>query len=76
MPLRVISLLPSATELLIEITGQVSTDRVELVGRSHECDWPADGSLDYVPVLTGQRTKFETAAEVDQAVREQLASGQ
>lgn len=75
-PLRVVSLLPSATESLMAITGGVRTPRVELVGRSHECDWPSDGSLDGVPVLTGQKTRFESSAAIDEAVRAQLASGE
>lgn len=75
-PIRVVSLLPSATETLAVVAGGLRTAEVDLVGRSHECDWPPDGALAGVPVLTGQRTKFETAADVDQAVREQLASGQ
>lgn len=75
-PLRVVSLLPSATESLLAITGGVRTPRVELVGRSHECDWPTGPELASVPVLTGQRTLFETPAQVDEAVRAQLASGE
>ncbi|MFN7021764.1 MAG: ABC transporter substrate-binding protein [Phycisphaerales bacterium] len=76
MPLRVVSLLPSATESLLAIVGSPRTERVRLVGRSHECDWPADGSLDDIPILTSQRTRFETSAQIDQAVREQLSCGQ
>lgn len=75
-PLRVVSLLPSATESLLTIMGGVRTDRVELVGRSHECDWPDDGTLDGVPILTGQRTRFSSSAEIDRAVRDQLATGE
>lgn len=75
-PLRVVSLLPSATESLLAITGGVRTERVELVGRSHECDWPADGSLDAVPVLTSQRTTFDSSAQIDAAVRGMLESDQ
>ncbi len=46
--MRVVSLLPSATEILCAIGG-----RGMLVGRSHECDFPP--GLD-VPVLTSTRT--------------------
>lgn len=73
--MRVVSLLPSATELLLEVTGGVRTDRVELVGRSHECDWPADGTLRGVPVLTGQTTRPEGSAAIDEAVRTELSAG-
>ena len=43
--MRVVSLLPSATELLIEVGGSDL-----LVGRSHACDLPRD--LTHVPMLT------------------------
>lgn len=46
--MRIVSLLPSATEILCAIGG-----RALLVGRSHECDFPP--GLD-VPVLTAART--------------------
>lgn len=52
-----------------------------LVGRSHECDYPATGSalgdrLVNLPVLTRSRTTFTTSAQVDQDVREAVGSGQ
>jgi len=34
---RIVSLLPSATEIVCALGL-----REQLVGRSHECDWPAD----------------------------------
>lgn len=74
--MRVASLLPSATEILLAITGpDAATPRgpVHLVGRSHECDFPK--GLEHIPVLTAARTTFTTAAEVDRQVREQLSSG-
>ena len=61
--MRVVSLLPSATELLAAVGG------VDLlVGRSHECDFPA--GLDDVPMLTAQKTDpCATSAEIDTQVR-------
>jgi ABC-type Fe3+-hydroxamate transport system substrate-binding protein len=43
---RIVSLLPAATDLVatLGLTG-------DLVGRTHECDWPP-GALDHVPVVT------------------------
>lgn len=66
--MRVVSLLPSATELLCAVGGQDL-----LVGRSHECDWPP--SITDRPVLTGQRISASgDSAEIDQQVRD-LADG-
>lgn len=67
--MRVVSLLPSATESLCLIGGE----RL-LVGRSHECDHPP--SITDRPALTSQRTEFTTSAEVDRAVSDSLERGQ
>ena len=67
--MRVVSLLPSATETLCLLGGEQT-----LVGRSHECDYPP--TITDRPALTSQRTVFTSAAEVDRAVSESLASGQ
>lgn len=65
---RVVSLLPSATELLCAI------DAAELlVGRSHECDHPA--AIGDRPVLTGQRTPDGDSRAIDGSVRASLAEG-
>lgn len=66
---RVISVLPSATEMLCFLGG-----RNMLVGRSHEDNFPA--GLEAVPIVTGQRTSFTTSAEVDAQVSAALAAGQ
>ena len=73
---RVVSLLPSATEILARIGG------VEmLVGRSHECDFPIDprDGLSEIPALTGQKTGYDPgsgtdAAAVDAQVRAAMES--
>lgn len=70
--MRVISLLPSATEILCRIGGGHL-----LVGRSHECDWPE--GIAQLPVLTGARTHATAAnasASIDAQVRESLAGGE
>lgn len=68
-PPRVVSLLPSATEILCSIGG-----RALLVARSHECDFPE--GLHHLPALTAQRTHSTNPAAIDTLVREQLALGQ
>jgi ABC-type Fe3+-hydroxamate transport system substrate-binding protein len=77
--IRVVSLLPSATEMLCALPG----GREMLVGRSHECDYPA--SIGHVPVLTMARTAGASSggvevgrdsAAIDAAVRAALASGE
>ena len=67
--MRVVSLLPSATELLCAIGGESL-----LVGRSHECDFPE--SITSLPALTTQRTVLASSSEIDKQVRETLDSGQ
>jgi len=73
--MRIVSLLPSATESLCLLAG-LDDPLVRLVGRSHECDFPA--GVKGIPALTGQKTggAAATPAEVDRQVREQLATGQ
>jgi ABC-type Fe3+-hydroxamate transport system substrate-binding protein len=77
-PPRVVSLLPSATELLFAAGGGDL-----LVGRSHECDWPAAAMR--APVLTAARiahvagegaSAAPDAGAIDAQVREALSSGQ
>ncbi|HAC08396.1 MAG TPA: cobalamin-binding protein [Phycisphaerales bacterium] len=63
--MRVISLLPSATEVLCAIGGESL-----LVGRSHECDFPS--SVGDRPVLTAARTTADSSAAIDLEVREAL----
>lgn len=67
--MRVVSLLPSATELLAAIGAEDL-----LVGRSHECDYPPS-VLDR-PILTAQRTSAESSPEIDAQVRESLRAGE
>jgi len=64
--MRVVSLLPSATEIVCAVGA-----RAELVGVSHECDHPA--GVERLPVLTRTRRKLpRKSAEIDGAVREML----
>ncbi|MGE3108705.1 MAG: ABC transporter substrate-binding protein [Phycisphaerales bacterium] len=58
--LRVVSLVPSATEILCRIGGGEL-----LVGRSHGCDFPPD-LVRSVPIVTAPRITFESAGQVDQ----------
>jgi iron complex transport system substrate-binding protein len=64
---RIVSLLPSATEIVCALGFES-----ELVGRSHECDYPP--AIVGLPVLTSPKFNAEgTSAEVDQRVRKILA---
>jgi iron complex transport system substrate-binding protein len=67
---RVVSLLPSATEIVAEL-GCADM----LVGRSEECDWPPQ--VRGLPVVTraGVDTASLSSREVDEVVREAIAGG-
>jgi iron complex transport system substrate-binding protein len=67
MTKRIASLLPSATEIVCALGAQG-----ELVGRSHECDFPS--GLETLPVLTRPRVFSGTSLEIDVAVRGLLES--
>src|SRR6266478_6130483 len=65
---RIVTLLPSATEIVCALGAEA-----ELVGRSHECDFPP--SVARLPVLTAP--KFQTdgsSAQIDERVKELLRS--
>jgi len=64
--MRVASLLPSATELVCAVGG-----RENLVGVSHECDFPA--GVEALPVLTRTKANFPRASgAIDRSVRQVL----
>jgi len=64
---RIASLLPSATEIVCALGA-----RSQLVGRSHECDFPE--GIDDVPILTSARIEpLPSSAAIDRAVRDVLA---
>jgi iron complex transport system substrate-binding protein len=65
--MRIVSLLPSTTEIVCALGLED-----ELVGITHECDYPA--SVNGKPRLTASRISHEsmTSAEIDHAVRSQL----
>ncbi|GJM21614.1 MAG: cobalamin-binding protein [Planctomycetota bacterium] len=64
--LRIVSLLPSSTEIVCALGLEE-----QLVGRSHECDFPA--SIADRPTLTRSRVSLPpSSAEIDRNVREML----
>ena len=66
---RIVSLIASATEIVCALGL-----RERLVGRSHECDFPADVAA--LPALTAPKFKVEgTSAEIDARVREIVRDG-
>jgi iron complex transport system substrate-binding protein len=68
--MRIVSLLPSATEVLFAL----GLDQ-EIVGVSHECDYPAQARTKRV-VIRSRIPTVATAFEIDAFVRKQVASGQ
>jgi iron complex transport system substrate-binding protein len=67
--MRIITLLPAATEIVAALGAES-----ELVGISHECDWPA--SLQHLPrVTTTPIDRDAPSGAIDQAVRKAIAAG-
>lgn len=62
--MRIVSLLPAATDLVAEL-GLIG----DLVGRTHECDWPAD-DVAGIPVVTSAAFDSDalTSREISAAV--------
>jgi iron complex transport system substrate-binding protein len=66
---RIVSLVPNATEILFALGAGA-----QVVGVSHECDFPAAARR--LPQLTASALAADLgAAQIDAAVRAQLASG-
>jgi iron complex transport system substrate-binding protein len=68
---RIVSFLPAGTEIVHALGAGA-----ELVGRSHECDFPA--SVQRLPVVSKPTIQLdgESAAEIDRAVAERLTTGE
>jgi iron complex transport system substrate-binding protein len=67
---RVVSLVPSATEIIAAL-GLAD----QIIGRSHECTYPPE--VQTAPVVSASRvdTSELSSAEIDRAVREAIADG-
>jgi iron complex transport system substrate-binding protein len=68
---RIVSLLPSATEIVADL-GLLDS----LVGRSHECQWPE--GVRSVPVVSASRIDSEalTGRQIDEVVRAAVEKGE
>src|SRR3954469_20386478 len=68
---RIVSLLPAATEIVSALGA-----RGELVGRSHECDFPSDVTA--LPIVSRPSLALDgmTQSEIDTAVTAQMRSGE
>jgi iron complex transport system substrate-binding protein len=68
---RVVSFLPAATEIAYALGGGA-----DLVGRSHECDYPADARR--LPIVSRPALSLDglTQSEIDTAVTERMHSGE
>lgn len=67
--MRIVSLIASATEIVCALGA-----RDDLVGRSHECDWPVD--VEALPALT--KPRFDTglsSRDIDTAVKDIVKEG-
>jgi iron complex transport system substrate-binding protein len=68
--MRVVSLLPSATEIVYALgLGE------QLVGVTFECDEPPTARVEKTVVVSGRDTRGMTPGEIDTYVRGQMASG-
>src|SRR5947207_3248827 len=68
--LRIVSLLPSATEIIYALNlGDA------LVGVTHECDYPATARTKAIVTRSILDHSHANSAEIDQAVRQQLQDG-
>ncbi|MFM9963374.1 MAG: cobalamin-binding protein [Planctomycetaceae bacterium] len=66
---RIVSLLPSATEIVAAL-GMLD----QLVGRSHECDYPPD--VQRLPIVSRPRIDItKSGAEIDRQVKDSLRTG-
>ncbi|HTX62044.1 MAG TPA: cobalamin-binding protein [Acidimicrobiales bacterium] len=68
--MRILSLLPSATEIVYALGLQD-----ELVGVTHECDWPQEAATKRA-VTVSALPSAATAAEIDLMVSQSLAGGE
>jgi iron complex transport system substrate-binding protein len=69
--MRIVSLLPSATEIVYALgLGD------DLVGVTFECDEPASARLEKTVVVGGRDTKGMAPGEIDDYVRSRLAAGE
>jgi iron complex transport system substrate-binding protein len=68
--MRVVSLLPSATEIVYAL----GLDE-HLVGVTFECDEPPSARLEKTVVVGGRDTRGMSAADIDTYVQDQLAAG-
>jgi len=69
-PMRLVSLLPSATEIVYALgLGE------QLVGVTFECDEPAAARLDKAVVVGGRDTSGMSPIEIDEYVRSAMAAG-
>lgn len=67
--MRIVTLLPAATEIIAALGAES-----ELVGISHECDWPP--SVQHLPRVTATPIDRDApSGAIDQAVRTAMAAG-
>lgn len=69
-PLRIVSFLPAGTEIVAALGAES-----ELVGRSHECDYPP--AVTGLPVVSRPALQLDdaTPGDIDRAVADRMATG-
>ncbi|EFQ84512.1 hypothetical protein HMPREF0063_10364 [Aeromicrobium marinum DSM 15272] len=69
--MRIVSLLPSATEIVYALGLED-----QLVGVTFECDEPARARHDHTVVVSGRDTSTMSVADIDAYVRDRMAAGE
>ena len=77
-PIRIVTLLPSATEIIALLQHEAIANnttnkhKLQLIGRSHECDYPITDDIQSAAVLTRSNITSTDSIEIDNDVKTRL----